>query len=182
MPLGDQRQETAVTRRRVQARTISELGLSEAAIEARLDDPDATDQVLGEVASRLRLLTEKHLSYPILHYFHSPDRSTALAPSLAALDEAVGALSGRPPADRPPMLSLMRFRGAVDDLLDVMENHLASHVPAEPPGRAPQVAFSWRGVGVPPRAWRTPTLAGRPGRRRRMVLGRRRDRDPLTGS
>lgn len=131
---------TAVTQRRVQARTISELGISDAAIEARLDDPDATAQLLSEVASELRVLTEKHLSYPILHYFHSPDRPTALAPSVAALDEAVGALSRRPPADRPAMLALVRFRGAVDDLLEVMENHLGSHVPPDPPARTPEVA------------------------------------------
>jgi hypothetical protein len=35
------------------------------------------------------LMTQKYLSYPVLHYFHSPSRSSALEPGIAALDEAV---------------------------------------------------------------------------------------------
>jgi hypothetical protein len=35
------------------------------------------------------LMTQKYLSYPVLHYFHSPSRASALEPGIAAVDEAV---------------------------------------------------------------------------------------------
>ena len=37
-------------------------------------------------------VAQKHLAYPILHYYHSPEASTALPLKLAALDEAIRAL------------------------------------------------------------------------------------------
>lgn len=34
-------------------------------------------------------LAQKHYAYPVLHYFHSSNRDSAIAPNLAALDEAM---------------------------------------------------------------------------------------------
>ncbi len=34
-------------------------------------------------------LGEKHLTYPVFHYFHTPQRSQCLPLSIAALDEAM---------------------------------------------------------------------------------------------
>ena len=41
------------------------------------------------VASDLNLLAQRHIAYPVLRYFHGNYREEALAPSLAALDEAL---------------------------------------------------------------------------------------------
>lgn len=47
------------------------------------------DQHLISIAPMIAHLGEQHLTYPILHYFHSRERSRSTALSLAALDEAL---------------------------------------------------------------------------------------------
>lgn len=44
---------------------------------------------LVALAPRLMELGQSHLAYPVLHCFHSAERETAVAPSVAALDEAL---------------------------------------------------------------------------------------------
>lgn len=62
---------------------------------------------LVALAPRLMELGQNHLAYPVLHCFHSAERETAVAPSIAALDEALTLLrhgvdrSVRP--DRPTL-------------------------------------------------------------------------------
>lgn len=92
---------TAVTDRRVLATTISAAGLSAGSMVEALDDAAAAERLLDEVGSSLRSLAQRHRSYPILHFFHSTDRAAALAPSIAALDEAVGMLAARTGPPRP---------------------------------------------------------------------------------
>lgn len=124
---------TAVTERRVLASTISAVGTSVSSIADALADADGTEQFLGEVGGSVRALAQRHRAYPILHFFHSVDRRAALAPSLAALDEAVGLVAGRGADQRPSSLALRRFRGAVDDLLVVTDVHLQRRAVAVPP-------------------------------------------------
>lgn len=47
---------------------------------------------LVSLTPRLMELGQSHLAYPVLHCFHSGERETAVAPSIAALDEAVSIL------------------------------------------------------------------------------------------
>lgn len=47
---------------------------------------------LVALAPRLMELGQSHLAYPVLHCFHSGERETAVAPSIAALDEALTVL------------------------------------------------------------------------------------------
>jgi hypothetical protein len=47
------------------------------------------DLPLSTLISQLSLLAEKHLSYPILHYYHSETQNDAAAVAVAALDEAL---------------------------------------------------------------------------------------------
>ncbi|MEB3358896.1 MAG: ion channel [Synechococcales bacterium] len=46
-------------------------------------------QHLIAITPQLALQGERHLAYPVLHYFHSAERSRAIALSIAALDEAL---------------------------------------------------------------------------------------------
>lgn len=52
-------------------------------------DTTALGPHLVSLVPMLALLGESHLSYPILHYFHSSKRSASLASGVAALDEAL---------------------------------------------------------------------------------------------
>ena len=45
---------------------------------------------------------QSHLAYPVLHCVHSRTRETALAPSVAVLDEAITLFAGVCPEQRPP--------------------------------------------------------------------------------
>ena len=47
------------------------------------------DQHLINLTPLIVGLSEQHLAYPVLHYFHTKDRSRSLSLSLAALDEAM---------------------------------------------------------------------------------------------
>ncbi len=47
-------------------------------------------------------LGQQHLAYPILHCFHTPERQTAAAPNLVALDEALSILEYAIPSQRQP--------------------------------------------------------------------------------
>ncbi|CAN5833643.1 hypothetical protein BH24ACT15_BH24ACT15_02650 [soil metagenome] len=64
---------------------------------------------LIEVAGRVEQTTQQHFSYPVLHYFHSEHRRTALSPSVARLDEALMlTLNTAPPeADLSPAVPLV---------------------------------------------------------------------------
>lgn len=139
---------TAVTQRRTQAAAISALGTTPGEIATALDDPQAASTFLDEMGAAIRALAQQHLAYPILHFFHSGERHAGFAPSVAALDEAVGLLAARPAADRPAMLTLRRFRSAVDDLLDVTSHHLGQHLPADPPPAPPPEGGSQQGAAV----------------------------------
>lgn len=59
-------------------------------------------------------LGQKHLAYPILHCFHTPERQTATAPNLVALDETLSILEYYiPPNHQPDNLSVSPLRHAI---------------------------------------------------------------------
>ena len=47
-------------------------------------------------------LGQQHLAYPILHCFHTPERQTAAAPNIVALDEALSILEYAIPSSQQP--------------------------------------------------------------------------------
>jgi hypothetical protein len=75
-----------------------------------------------------QLLTEVgqgHLAYPVLHVLHSSTRETALAPSVAVLDEAITLFAGVSPRQRPDKVTLYPLRQAVAEFLSTLaEAHL----------------------------------------------------------
>ena len=82
----------AVTAKRQLAVTIWSLGRTPSDIIIRAwngVDATALGPHLVQLTGMLALLGESHLTWPVLHYFHSIKRSSALASSVASLDEAL---------------------------------------------------------------------------------------------
>jgi hypothetical protein len=74
-----------------------------------------------------------HLAYPILHVVHSRTRETALAPSLAALDEAITLFEGVRREHRPDKTAFYPLRQAVSEFLSTLkEAHLKPENAAPP--------------------------------------------------
>ncbi len=83
---------TAATQKRQLAVCIWALGRSPDDIIIRAYNGVDTGALVPHLISlipMLALLGESHLTYPVLHFFHSSKRSSAVAPGIAALDEAL---------------------------------------------------------------------------------------------
>jgi hypothetical protein len=95
---------TAATERRRTAALISSLGTRPDDVVRDAwegDSVGALRHYLMTLAPDVVLLAQRHLAYPVLHYFHSAHVHTAAAPMIARLDEVVSLLRGalREPAD-----------------------------------------------------------------------------------
>lgn len=125
---------TAVTDRRIQAATLSSHGATAPEIYSTLREEDGESQLndlVRDAATGIRTTAQRHLAYPVLHYFHSSSRRTAFAPSVAAFTEAVLAI-----ADGSSQLHSAigaSYLAAVEELLDVTEHHIKPHLDTDPP-------------------------------------------------
>jgi hypothetical protein len=80
-----------------------------------------------------------HLAYPVLHCIHSSTRETALAPSVAVLDEAITLFAGVCPEQRPDKGAFYPLRQAIAEFLATLaEAHLEpKREPPPPPSLDP---------------------------------------------
>jgi hypothetical protein len=80
-----------------------------------------------------------HLAYPVLHCVHSSTRETALAPSVAVLDEAITLFAGVCPEQRPDKGAFYPVRQAIAEFLSTLaEAHLEpTGDPPPPPSLEP---------------------------------------------
>ncbi len=80
-----------------------------------------------------------HLAYPVLHCVHSSTRETALAPSVAVMDEAITLFAGVCPEQRPDKGAFYPLRQAIAEFLSTLaEAHLEPKgEPPPPPSLAP---------------------------------------------
>ncbi|GGI09421.1 potassium channel family protein [Egicoccus halophilus] len=102
---------------------------------------------LHQLAPQINVLAQQFLSYPVLHYFHSPHRHSAIEPGIAALDEALSLLEhGVAPSVRPHPMVLRPTRVALERFTDlVARDHGADATQAPPlPDLAPL-----RRAGIP---------------------------------
>lgn len=102
---------------------------------------------LVNLAPMLTLHAQSYLAYPVLRYFHSDRRSTAMPPSIAALDEALTLLEyGVKPNYRPDAVALSVARQAIGQLLETHESAFL-----KPASQAPSMpTLDWlRANGVP---------------------------------
>lgn len=83
---------SAVIHKRQVAVSIWALGASPVAVLTRAwngRDFGELDLQLLALTPEISLLSQRHFAYPVLAYFHSEDRDTALAPSIVVLDETL---------------------------------------------------------------------------------------------
>ncbi|MBY5162806.1 hypothetical protein [Salsipaludibacter albus] len=143
----------AVVHKRKVAATISALGGDPTEIlERAYNGRDFGDLDLHLIAltPEIALVAQRHLAYPVVAYFHSDDRSTALAPSITVLDESLTLLEHV--VDDPPALALERSamapcRATVTTFLRAVESmgiHVADSGGLPRPGVA-----RLRSAGIP---------------------------------
>jgi hypothetical protein len=97
-------------------------------------DTTALGPHLVSLVPMLALMGESHLSYPILHYFHSTKRSASLASSVAALDEALTILEcGLQKGCSLDLPSLGAAREAITEFLQTLKPALINPADDEPP-------------------------------------------------
>lgn len=112
---------TAAVDRMTFAQQLSTLGATPEDVLARHWDGAGFDLLVTRleplVEGLVRLRTE-NLAYPVLHFFHGADTERALAPRVAALDEALTIMErGLAEEARLPRRVLLPVREAVDALL-----------------------------------------------------------------
>lgn len=117
----------SVTQRRKLAAQIFALGPSPSIILRRAWNGtgiEGLEQALQSLTSEVAELAQRHLAFPVLHYFHSVERDTAIAPSIAVLDELLTILDrGITEEHRLPTLTTEQLRDAITQLL-----HLGSAI------------------------------------------------------
>lgn len=125
---------TAVTGRRTQANTIAGLGATPQDIAVagwHRGSFEHLDLQLALLAPQILLTAERHLSYPILHFFHSAERNEDFRVQLFALDEAVTLLEAAVPEPAGPHpAALASVHHASSQLLQYVPLHTSGEVPA----------------------------------------------------
>lgn len=144
---------SAVQKRQL-ASQIFALGRSPHDIVARAWDGTqlrALDSHLQSLAPVIASMAQRHLAYPVLHYFHSVERNSATAPSIAMLDELLTLLEHGIAEDRrPARLVTAPVRDAVSEFLDALSSvfrSMARRLPEDPP--AVPALCPLRECGVP---------------------------------
>jgi hypothetical protein len=163
---------SAVGGRRELAAYIASLGSSPSAILRTGWDGngfDGLEQHFVELTTRLTTLRQQHLTYPIVHFFHSGSVVNSAPPNVANLAQVLHALTwGVAPPVRMRASIQRPLQGALDAFLDTLgESRLPASEPLEPLPLA-----ELRDIGVPtvaeaeyaearePTRWRRSLLAG----------------------
>lgn len=133
--------QAAVDKRQLAA-AVSGLGSTGAEIAALGSRaPQGLSRQLEAVAAALTLHTERHLVYPVLHYFESGERATALAPNVAALSDALLLCEALPADRRPDAAALTTVRSALGGYLDTMDDVFLDAEDDAPPIPSPPAAL-----------------------------------------
>lgn len=127
----------AATHKRTLALTVSTLGGTADEILLRAWDGRGFDTLtpyLRDLVSEINLLTERHQTYPVLHYFHPRQRDSAPAPMVAVLDEALTLLTRAvTPEHRPARAVHETLRRALTRYLTTLRIAYISPVDRTPP-------------------------------------------------
>lgn len=108
---------------------------------------DGLSGYLVQLTPMINMYAQRHLAYPVLHYFHGVDRRTAVAPGFAALHDALLILSSAvAPGQRPAAISIEPAQRALDGLLVMLRSDYIGAGADAPP--APQLGVL-RAAGIP---------------------------------
>lgn len=141
---------SAATAKRQLALFIHSLGDTASAIVANGwngRDFAGLEPQLAQIAPMLLLHSERHLVYPVLHYFHPVESEAVLSTKIVALDDAVTLLTHCVREDVRPAENVLRaLRYAQDVFLRRVQHHFATRRDEVPgvPG-----LDSVRAAGVP---------------------------------
>ncbi|MDY7022426.1 MAG: potassium channel family protein, partial [Cyanobacteriota bacterium] len=92
------------------------------------------DQHLIALSGMLTRMGENHLTYPVLHYFHSIERSRSMALSLVALDDALTLLQyGIPRHCQPDPAALRSVRRSSSAFLATLKSAYLDPTDEDPP-------------------------------------------------
>jgi hypothetical protein len=143
----------AVTQKRQVAAYISSLGSTpQRLLLTGWDgkDFDVLTRHLDGIAPMLHLLEQRHLTYPVLHFFYSVDPRTSAPLRVAALDEALTLLSvAVQPRLRPSQGTLAPLRQSIAEFLRTLETGFVSASDEAPPPPSLD-ALRAAGVGLVP--------------------------------
>ncbi len=113
----------------------------------RQDGWESLTRGLETLTPELMMLGQRHLAYPVLHYFHNTDERAAPAVAVATLDEALSLLEFGVAEDaRPDRVSIRLARNGIGSLLGALRS--AFMTPADEPP-APLSLEPLRDAGVP---------------------------------
>jgi hypothetical protein len=126
-----------VTTKRALSNSISSLGTTPEKLLLHAwngKDFSSLNMPLFLLEGQITALAEKHLSYPVLHYYYSEKRSKSLPINLAILDEAMTILHGIiPPEYCTNQLAIRTIRGSISSFLQTLKSNLISKAEEEPP-------------------------------------------------
>ena len=141
---------SAVASKRQLAAIINDLGASPVELVCGAWDGsgfEGLDQHLTALVSSIEGHTQRHLAYPILHYFQSENPRTSLAVSIAVLDEALLLLAeGLTPTVRLAPAVIEPTRRAINGLLDTLNDAFISPAAQTP---APPDLAALASAGIP---------------------------------
>lgn len=127
----------ALTHKRQVAVRISAMGTSATGILQQMctpQDASGLSQHLATLTADLATVQQRLLSYPVIHYMHASRRSMAIAPAVAALDEALSivhyGLHGSVEIDRGVYRPV---RQVITELLGTLESAFIDPAEEEPP-------------------------------------------------
>lgn len=130
---------SAVVQKRQFATYVTSLGISpEAMLRQHWNGQNfgILDQHMTTLTPTVLGIGQQHLAYPLLHYYHSPTRAAAVAPSLAALDELLTMLlCGVAVGQQPDQSALRSLRNAITLFLETLDSAFivpTSHYPPPP--------------------------------------------------
>ena len=89
---------------------------------------------LLQLGSQITALSEAHLSYPVLHFYYSPDRSKSVPVAIAILDEALSIIYTCVPKDHwPDHLILHSTRQTISSFLQTLKAGFVKEADIIPP-------------------------------------------------
>lgn len=123
---------------------------------------------LGRLEPMIEQHAQRHLAYPVLHYFHSSRSREALGRQIAVLDEALLLLQHGVSGDAsPPPACVAPVRRCIGGFLEIVGEHFVNPSESDPP--VPSLE-PLRQAGLPVSKAEQVTEAARDSQKRRRLL------------